>query len=290
MTIRPGDMSAVPSERRLVSVTTIISALDKPALPAWAAKATARAAVENAGDLSRRVAQEGESSVVDWLAGARFRPAPGRRTAADLGTAFHAAAERFALTGERPSGEVDGADVESLFGPFESWWSTFKPRVVATELTVFNETQGYAGTCDLIAEVAGRRYLIDYKVRSASFDRRGDPVRPYPEVALQLSAYRHAEFCVEGEPRRSERGRRRQYLLGQPERQMAAPMPAVEAGVAIVVTPDHCTAYEVECGPAVFEAFRHLVAVSQWATEGSRRVIGRAFIAPRGGEGRALAS
>src|SRR3990172_181392 len=52
------------------------------------------------------------------------------------------------------------------------------------EASVFNRTERYAGTLDAIATIGGRTLVIDVK--------SGKGV--YPETALQLAAYRWAEF------------------------------------------------------------------------------------------------
>jgi len=259
-------------DERMWSVTTIIGALDKPALLYWAAEQTALAAVASAKSLPARIDEEGAAEVVKWLRDARFRRNKAERSAAELGTAVHEACESYALTGQRP--DVD-AEVQPFLDQFDAWAQEFQPEYQAAEVTVYNPTYGYAGTCDAFLTVGGVRFIADYKTTRKSFDNRGNPTGPYPEVALQLAAYRHAEMAAVWRPRRMEQYRRRYYLLGQAEREMAVPVPEVDTGLVIHITPDHCDAYPVECGPDIFEAFLFVQEAARWSFQTSKTVIGR---------------
>src|SRR5215469_9180661 len=86
----------------LWSVTTIIGALDKPALLYWAAEQTAEAAIDSERTWKAMLADRGRGEAVKWLRDARFRRPRNRLSATDLGTAMHACAEEYALTGVRP--------------------------------------------------------------------------------------------------------------------------------------------------------------------------------------------
>lgn len=65
---------------------------------------------------------------------------------------------------------------------FVEWWKACKPTCLGKELVVVNREYGYAGTVDLICEVGGERWVIDFKT--------GQNV--WPEHRLQVSAYAHA--------------------------------------------------------------------------------------------------
>ena len=56
-----------------------------------------------------------------------------------------------------------------------------------------HETLGYGGTCDLIAELDGEVWLLDWKTGSSVADPRRDRV---PRPRLQLAAYANAEFIA----------------------------------------------------------------------------------------------
>ncbi|APF39801.1 cytochrome [Neomicrococcus aestuarii] len=69
---------------------------------------------------------------------------------------------------------------------FDEWWEQFRVRPLAAEVTVWNSEVGYAGTLDLVAEIAGRICLIDYKTKGT--DRNGRAKSLDPKVVIQLTA------------------------------------------------------------------------------------------------------
>lgn len=271
---RPGEQDVQKPEaddRRFHSVTTILGALDKPALLYWAAEQAALQAVAVAGTLKSRIEEEGKDAVVKWLRDARFRAPKGQRSATELGTAVHDAAEEYALTGVKP---VVDDEVKPYLEQFDRWAQVWQPKYLAAEAAVYNLTFGYAGTLDAIAEVGGLKCIVDYKSSKKSVDLDGQRTGPYPEAALQLAAYRHAELMATFRARRFEKFRRRYYLLSDAEAQMGVEMPEVEGGLVLHITPEHCDAYPVKCGEDVFEAFCYLIENFRWQQELSKTVIG----------------
>ena len=70
-------------DQRMWSVTTIIGALDKPALLYWAAEQTAICAVDQLATVQAMVSDGDRADVIKWLRDARFRRPKGERTAAE---------------------------------------------------------------------------------------------------------------------------------------------------------------------------------------------------------------
>lgn len=276
---KPADDTAKPADDdlRLWSVTTLIGALDKPALQYWSAEQTAIAAHDLYKTWVEISKSSGRDEAIDWLKRARFRVQPGQRTAADLGTAVHAACEEYALTGTRP--DVD-AEVSPFLDQFDKWLHDFQPEYQATEVAVYHPGYGYAGTCDCFVTIGGVRFIGDYKSTRTAFDKKGNPAPAYPEVALQLAAYRYAEKAAMWRPRRFEAFRRRYYLLSPAELEQAADVPEVDHGLCIKITPEHCIAYPIECGPEVFESFLYVTEAARWQFEQSKRVIGAPLVPP----------
>lgn len=102
-----------------------------------------------------------------------------RDVAAALGIAVHDAAAQ----GLDPE-TVDPA-VRPRLLQFRSWLATAQPEIIATEFQCWNLTVGYAGTADLLVRLLdGTLCLIDLKTGKGT----------YAEHALQLIAYRNAEF------------------------------------------------------------------------------------------------
>lgn len=266
---------AEPDDLRLWSVTTVIGALDKPALVYWSAEQTALAAVAAVKSLPQRIEEDGETETVKWLTGARFRRPRGQRSATELGTAVHEACEEYALTGVRP--DVD-AEVAPFLDQFDRWLDRFQPSYQATEVCVYHPTYGYAGTADAFLTIDGTRFLADYKTSRNTLDGKGNLRTPYPEqVGLQLAAYAGAELAAVWRPRRMEKFRRRYYLLSESERAQAVPVPTVDAGLAIQITPESCEAYPINISEPVFEAFLHVQEAARWVNETSKKVMGPAL-------------
>lgn len=273
--IKPVDVNrAAPDDQRLWSVTTIIGVLDKPALVYWAANETAAAAVDDHEIWIPMARSRGRDEAKKWLSGARFRPPAGQTlSSADLGTEAHRCLEQAVITGAWPD------DIHPEAQPFceqlDRWLNRFQPEWSASELTVFSPTYGYAGTCDGMLTIDGVRCIVDLKTSRKARDTRGNPTTPYPEqVALQLAAYRHAELAAVWRARRHEVQRRRYYLLNDDEIASAVPVPEVDQGLVLHVTPELASAWPIECGPEVHKAFLHTIECARWALQTSQWVMG----------------
>jgi hypothetical protein len=269
-----GEIDAKPQDEdlRFYSVTTLISALDKPALMYWAAEEAAKCAVSVRTSLTRRVKEEGEDAVVKWLRDARFRPQKGLLSATALGTAVHDACEQYALTGVRP--QIDNPEIHPFLDRFDEWAQKWQPTYLAAEAAVYNKTYGYAGTLDAIAEIDGQKVLLDYKSSRRSIGSDDKPTGPYPESALQLSAYRYAELLATWRARRFEKFRRRYYLLNTDEQDLGVPMPKLDGAVVLHLTPEHANLHPVKADEAVFEKFLHCIEVFDWMNDLSKKVVG----------------
>lgn len=120
-----------------------------------------------------------------------------RDAAASKGSAIHKGVEDL-LAGEvvkmdseytdPKTGEIRPLEVEEYYGimTFVDWYkdlcSKHAVEVVASEITVWNDEDGYAGTVDLVLRIDGKLWVIDLKT--------GQHV--WPEHTLQLSAYKRA--------------------------------------------------------------------------------------------------
>lgn len=276
---------------QLWSVTTILGALDKPALLYWAAEESALAAVHNQAtwrgmladdDPGCQHADAATCPALKWLRDARFRRPKGMRSATELGTLVHEACEQYALTGTRPS-DVD-AEVLPFLNRFDDWLGRFGPTYQATEVAVFHPELGYAGTADGFLTIDGVHYVFDIKTSRRSLNSAGKPSTPYPEqVGLQLAAYRWAKFAAVWRPRRVEKFRRRYYLLGADERALAVPVPEVDTGLVIHITPEACEAFPIVCDEAVFESYLAVQDAARWLFQGSKGVMGEPLVPAEGG-------
>jgi hypothetical protein len=166
---------------KIDGVTTLLSnGLPKPQLTNWAARSVAEHCFANRSEM----ASWDERRYVDDAKSAPWRD---RDAAARRGTEVHAIAEQIA------SGKT--VDVpEELQGHVDQYMQFLddhNPTYAALERSVFSRTHRYAGTFDAVAHIDSMgdgNTLLDLKT-----SRSG----PFGEVALQLAAYRWAEFWLD---------------------------------------------------------------------------------------------
>jgi hypothetical protein len=225
-------------DERLWSVTTILQAVPKPALTYWAARETAAWVADNYAAIGPLIDTDRDAAI-DMMKGAPWRQ---RNKAADLGTLVHAVAEAHVLGQELPEWpeEADGY-LNSLL----AFMDDFQPEWSMAEATVASLKWRYAGTLDGIFTIGGRALIEDVKT--------GKDV--YPEAALQLAAYRFAEFVVMPDGSQVE-------------------MPKVEGGVVLHLLPDGYRLIPVRCDEEVFRAFLQFREAFRWMEATSQAVIG----------------
>jgi hypothetical protein len=263
----PRDASSVAGKRlyadpltgeKFWSVTTIISGgLPKPALLPWGIKSVAEVAVAKRKTLMAMTGEcerNGACTPADWCpscdAAVRWlksAPYQQRDKAADLGTKIHEAAEAYKLGKPMPPWPDD---ISPTMAQYERFLLAFAPSFDQVEQTVYNRTQRYAGTLDAILVLSdGRRLLVDYKTVKAV----------YPEVSLQLAAYRYAEYM---------------RLPDNTE----APVPPVDGAAVLHLTPDAWQFIDVRADEAVFTAFLYCRETFRFMEELSKQVIGAALL------------
>lgn len=278
-----------PADVRHWSVTEIIKAVgDAGGLIHWSAQETAKAAVRSRKTWMAMEEEQGSPAAEDWLAGARFRKPKGMLSDSQFGKELHALLETWALSGARPPVTLEVFGVEddivnatACLDQFDRWLEKAQPEYLATEAAVFSPTYGYAGTADAFASIHTVRFVIDYKFSRKSRDTKGKPTRPYPDsVGLQLAAYAGAELLATWRARRFEQIRKRYYLLNDEEREAAVPVPAVDAGLAIHITPEHCDAYPITKLALAHKAFLHSIDVAKWVFQDSKTVMGDPLVFP----------
>jgi glutaredoxin-related protein len=166
-----------------------------------------------------------------------------RDRAADLGTSLHEAIEAHTLGRPYPPWPIT---IQTRMGHFVQFLEDWQPIFDQAEATVYNRSEKYAGTLDAIIDLDGRKILLDVK--------SGKGV--YPEVALQLAAYRYAEFI--GLPDGSEAG-----------------MPQVDECAVLHLTDEGYQLVPVVADERVFKAFLYAREVFRWQNETSKTVIGQ---------------
>lgn len=229
---------------RFWSVTTILGGgLPKRALIYWAANQVAEFACDHVDEIKSLIADDERDAAYDLLKRSPWRK---RDKAADVGTAIHEAIEAHVLGKPAPEWPLP---LRPRMLAFERFLAEYEPKfvpapvvgqkvelgdgILLAEAPVFNRTQHYAGTLDGVVEIGGRTLVLDVKTSAKGI---------YPEIGMQLAAYRNAEFV--GLPDGSEQA-----------------MPATDGAVALHLPEDGT--YELREIQADEETFRHFLYVRE---------------------------
>jgi hypothetical protein len=109
------------------------------------------------------------------------------RKAGDEGTQVHEAIENY-LLGKKiqminDSGYSNYSTyVWQMILKFHEFWSTHKPTLLESEIHLFSDEYKFAGTCDLVVEIKGEKWLLDIKTSNSL----------HTSHELQLAAYAQA--------------------------------------------------------------------------------------------------
>lgn len=165
---------------RADGVTTLIGdGLAKPALINWAANTTAAYAVDRWEELTALAVSER----LEKLKKCRYEELD---RAARRGTEVHQLAEQL----------VQGQEIdvpEELAGHVESYvrfLDDFEPVPLLVEAVVAHRKWRYAGTLDLVAGIRNEVWILDIKTGRSGI---------FPDAALQMAAYRHAEVYLDAQ-------------------------------------------------------------------------------------------
>ena len=216
-------------------VTTVTGVLDKPALVRWSREQVARAAIASAERLVADRDAGNEDAAVAYLLATRNEGTDGR----ERGSRIHGVLESVL---RRESVDIDPADAAAVAGA-RAWLNEAKVRPLEVEAFLINETLGYGGTCDLIAEIDGEVWLLDWKTSKSVAWASG---KVYDEMRLQLAAYGNAEF------------------IARPADPVRHPLPAITRYGIVHVTDGGTRLYDAQVGPADWSAFRAALHLYQW--------------------------
>ena len=156
---------------RLAGVTKYISLLDKPALIRWAVNCAIDHIKENMNDSQNPLALVEE---------ARYKHDEIKKDSARKGNEIHGWIETYIKTKEREMPPSEDTTM-AIIGLYE--W-ILNEKILDSEKIVFSKKHLFVGTLDLIIEREGKKWLVDIKT--------GNGNKIYPEMVLQLSAYKGA--------------------------------------------------------------------------------------------------
>ncbi len=232
---------------RIPGVTTMLGdGVPKPALINWAANATAEWAIDHFDELTEMT----PAVRLKTLQGARYAVSD---KAKKRGTEVHGFGERL-VKGEAVTGIPD--ELRGHVEAYARFCDQFEVDPILVEASVVNYTHGYAGTLDLVATILDREgqhktLLLDIKTNEKGI---------FGETALQLAAYRFAEFYLD--PDGNEQ-----------------PMLEVDGCGAILVGSDSAQLIPTYSGAEQFKAFRIAMAMRDIVTN-ARDWVGAA-VEPR---------
>lgn len=225
-----------------VGVTKILDdGVPKPALVGWAANTTADAAVDHWDEL----VEMKPSERLAFLKRARWEV---KDAAARRGSEVHRYAHLLAAGEEPEIPEELLGHVDAYLRFAEEW----RPQELVVEAIVGNRRWGYMGTLDVIAQLAdGRVWLLDWKTGGKGV---------YRESALQLAAYRNAEFLLRDDAEE--------------------PMATIDATGAVWLRADGYDLVPLETGPDVFKTFLYALQVAKFTQAPAEHYIGETLQPP----------
>lgn len=238
-------------------ITTITGKKSKgDALQYWAAGCAATYVVGQVKELESDPAKAPEvlERLKDWnTIRGQFNQA--RDNKADVGSQFHLVAQRYA-EGKPVQVELLHEEVRPRALALLEFFRQVKPRIVATEFPVFNDTFWYAGTLDCLAVIDGETWLLDYKTSETAFEPREGGKTFFPEeYAMQLMAGAMAEFIYDT------------------ERCIKIPMPKIDRIGSINARVDKVSLWEWPKDDAFFHTFLGLRKV--WELEKKKLIPAR---------------
>jgi hypothetical protein len=240
-----------PTDEQLDSVTWVISATDnKTWIKKWYGSSATAWCVDNMTLLARTLKNDGRAAAIDLGKDEAERLRGIKR---DAGTYVHDVLEALIYWAASPG--RTGADitlpalpehladawyddepltdvVDFMVDGFISFVSAFNPRFEATEMQVYNQPLGIAGTLDMIIALTG--YAISY----GTGPRGEDEIVASPGSVLKI--------CIDSKTGRTPEGTWKEQLAAYrrmtecllPLRQMH-PMPATDCGAVLHLRPEY---------------------------------------------------
>lgn len=251
---------------KLRRVTTILSqGFPKPQLVFWAANLTAADALATLPTLVAASLRPAEKEAAyDWLRKGHIRKKDER---AEIGGAVHDVIEAHVLGNPLPEALLNDPEL----APFLDWFLRFvadwEIEFEASEMTVGNFTDGWAGKLDYLfrsrriaqcLRVPANTLFIGDTKTGGELDEKG----VYPEAGAQMSAYRRAEVA---------------WLRDGTQ----IPMPKVhDVGIVLHLRPEGYRPMPLLCGDDVYEVFRHVQQVAEFQRALSKTIVGEALTLP----------
>lgn len=231
------------SGKTVPSVTTVTGLLEKPGVAYAGYRECGNYVAANLETICTM--RKDPDAIVDLVKSAPSRAWKG---AAIRGDVVHDWIDRrIKSEGEHPlPEEVESEDwrVKATFQAFLNIEQEYDIEWLESEVTVWSDKHGYAGTLDFVAKIGGAIVLGDSKTGK----------HLYPEVGMQLGALHNADYGFD------DRGH--QFEL-----------PKAERFAALHLRPRSGKLQPVDMVEESFDAFLGLLAVANWKVAHSQRVL-----------------
>jgi len=149
--------------KRLTGVTTVLGVIAKPALIGWAANMAVDYIEENIG-----TALESDT-FEELLKQARKAHTKKKEKAAQAGTDIHAFIEAWIKDNETTM-PVDSVAFKQA-DQFIDWVNKNKVKFLESEKIMYSEKMWLGGTVDAVAEIDGKKYVVDFKTQAKMWDQ-----------------------------------------------------------------------------------------------------------------------
>ena len=108
----------------------------------------------------------------DWLKKVGYSADYIVKKAADEGTQVHEMIESYLNNEELNFLSSNGdplynPNIWQMFLKFVEWWETYNPTLLETEVHLFSDKLKVAGTCDLVCEIEGELWIVDFKTSNS---------------------------------------------------------------------------------------------------------------------------
>lgn len=168
----------------LHGVTSILKIINKPMLIGWAVGVACDHILENFPSVEQVMANP--KAITELVEVARGLHNKRKTDAGKAGTDVHTQVEKIVKNAIEKCGgyicEVDKECDNAQIKLFIAWAMENSIKFIESEKCVYSIESHYAGTCDLVLEMNGKKYIADIKTSSAI----------YPEAFLQMAAYQGA--------------------------------------------------------------------------------------------------
>jgi hypothetical protein len=158
------DLEGQPENYGYPSVTTVLKVVGKPELDYWKAKTVAEETLRTL-------------SVEQGI----LAPKKVMENAGDEGTIAHELIDKY-WSGTKYDKSEQKEKVQQYLTAFEEFVKIHNPKMIESEGICYSHKYEYAGTYDGIFEIAGEKWLIDWKTSNGI----------YRDHKVQIVAYRHA--------------------------------------------------------------------------------------------------